>query len=217
MQERTEKSEKQPSNAGELVIGGVAAILSAIPITSAFGAIGSYTLLAWQGENLKKFIQEFRQRIAALDETKLDKNALNSDEFKSLVVMAVETAANSASDLKRRAIAQALVNFTVVSSSELSCKSMLMRILNQLSEEEIQVLSLFSVLYEPFSSGLEYEYIAEKLEWEFNDLYAVSDGLVQLGLAKHENDMIISPRRLYLTSLAYKLTQSIKIEMPTNA
>lgn len=213
MQEDSKNNEKQPSNVGELVIGGIAAIFSAIPGTSVLGAISSYTLLAWQGENLKKFIQEFKQKISALDETKLDKSALQSDEFKSLVVMAVETASNSASDLKQQAIAQSLVNSIVLPTSEISCKSMLMRILNQLSDEEIQVLSLFSVLYEPFNSGLEYEYIAEKLGWKLNDLYAVSYGLVQLGLAKHENDMVISPRRLYLTALAYKLAQSIKLDV----
>lgn len=201
----TEDNQKPaPKNVSDLIVAGASAILSLNPFTAPIAAVGSFGLLAWQREQQQKFIDEYQRRFDALDQNKLDHSALESDEFKSLVVQAVETASKTASDLKRQALASALVSSIVLPTSRFTGKQALLRLLEQLSDEEMVALK---VLYDeelpleerrPASAipagllprvrlGMSETDVAARLGWSQEDALVACQGLRQLGLA-HEPD-----------------------------
>jgi hypothetical protein len=193
-----------PQNISDLMVAGASAILSVIPLTAPIGAAGSFGLLVWQREQQQKFVDEWRQKFDALDKSKLDRSALESDEFKSLVIQAVESASKTASNLKRQALASALVSSIVLPTSRFTGKQALLRLLEQLSDEEMVALQ---VLYDeeppleerrPKSAipdgellrvrlGMSEADVAARLEWSKDDALVACQGLRQLGLA-HEPD-----------------------------
>ena len=101
-------------NAIELAAAGTSFILSINPATAVIGAITGVGLFAWQGEQRQKFLDALQEKLDALDQNKLDHSALESDEFKSLAIQAVETASKTASDSKRQALASALTSSIVL-------------------------------------------------------------------------------------------------------
>jgi hypothetical protein len=193
-----------PQNVSDLMVAGASAILSVIPLTAPIGAAGSFGLLVWQREQQQKFVDEWRQKFDALDKSKLDHSALESDEFKSLVIQAVESASKTASNLKRQALASALVSSIVLPTSRFTGKQALLRLLEQLSDEEMVALK---VLYDeeppleerrPKSAipagellrvrlGMSEADVAARFEWSKDDALVACQGLRQLGLA-HEPD-----------------------------
>lgn len=202
----TKDNQKQaPTNVSALIVAGASAILSLNPFTAVIGAAGGFGLLVWQREQQQKFINEYQRRFDTLAQDKLDHSALESDEFKSLVIQAVETASKTASDLKRQALVSALINSVVLPTSRFTGKQALLRLLEQLSDEEMMVLK---VLYDeelplekrqpasatpakllPRSSrlGISETVVAVRLEWSQEDALVACQGLRQLGLA-HEPD-----------------------------
>lgn len=201
----TEDNQKPvPTNVGDLIVAGVSAIMSLNPFTAVVGAASSFGLFAWQKKQQQKFVDECQTRFNALDNSKLDRSALESDEFKSLVIQAVETASKTASDLKRQALASALANSIVLPTSQFTGKQALLRLLEQLSDEEMEALK---VLYneepsleksQPASAipagmkprvrlGISETVVAAKLRWSQENALIACQGLRQLGLA-HEPD-----------------------------
>lgn len=191
-------------NVSDLIVAGTSAILSLNPLTAPIAAVGSFGLLAWQREQQQKFINEYQRRFDALDQDKLDHSALESDEFKSLVIQAVETASKTASDLKRQALASALVSSIILPTSRFTGKQALLRLIAQLSDEEMMALK---VLYDeeppleerrPQSAmptslllrvrlGMSETDVATRLGWSQEDALVACQGLRQLGLT-HEPD-----------------------------
>lgn len=203
----TEDNQKPaPKNVSDLIVAGVSAILSVNPLTAPIGAMGSFGLLVWQREQQQKFIDAYQRKFDALDQNKLDHSALESDEFKSLVVQAVEIASKTASDLKRQALASALVSSIVLPTSRFTGKQALLRLLEQLSDEEMVALK---VLYDeeprleerrPSSAipagslprvliGMSEADIASRLGWSQEDALVACQGLRQLGLAHEPDDL----------------------------
>lgn len=202
----TEDNQKPAlTNVSDLIVAGASAILSLNPFTAVIGAAGGFGLFVWQREQQQKFINEYRRRFDTLDQDKLDHSALESDEFKSLVVQAVEAASKTVSDLKRQALANALINSVVLPTSSFTGKQALLRLLDQLSDEEVVALK---VLYDeelplekrqPASTtpakllpcsirlGISETVVAARLEWSQEDALVACQGLRQLGLA-HEPD-----------------------------
>lgn len=173
-----------------LIVNGASTILNLFPATAPLGAIISICLFKWQQDQLNKFINEVKRNFENLDLNKLDESALKTDEFKSLVVQIVETASNTASDLKRKALAKALVNSAIPPTSRFTGKQALLRILSQLSDEEMLALT---VVYEEepriaaettdrFHASVSEAYVANKLEWNEEESRVACEGLCQLGL-----------------------------------
>jgi hypothetical protein len=177
-------------SAAELISGGASLILSLFPLTAPIGAAGSFGLLAWQNEQLNKFKDELQKRLESLDQNKLDQSALQSDEFKSLVVQAVETASQTASDSKKQVLASALVNSVVLPTSRFTGKQVLLRVLSQLSDEEMVVLkilydeelSLAAKTSENLHDSVSEADVAKKIDWREEDIRVTCEGLFQLGL-----------------------------------
>jgi hypothetical protein len=143
---------------------------------------------------INKFIDECKQRFDKLDQDKLDRTPLESDEFKSLLLQTVEIGAETASDLKRKALASAIFNSVVLPTNQFTGKQALLRILSQLDDQEMLALGIF---YDEKPRIVEYEVtkreheprgsvteadIANKLGWSEEDASVVCEGLSQLGL-----------------------------------
>jgi hypothetical protein len=185
-----------PGSVKDLLAVGASTILSLFPATAPVGAMGSYGLFVWQREQLNKFIDECKQRFDRLDQDKLDRTALESDEFKSLLLQAVEIGAETASDLKRKALASAISNSVVLPTSQFTGKQALLRVLSQLDDQEMLALGVFSdeeprlVEYEATMQehklsrrGFVTEAdVARKLGWNEEEASVVCEGLSQLGL-----------------------------------
>lgn len=167
---------------------GVSTILSLFPGMAAFGAIGSFGLFAWQSEQQQKLENDVRQRVQVLDSTKLDRNFLESEDFLALVFQATEAVSTSASDVKRRNLANALVASVTIPTSQFSGKQTIIRLINQMSDEEMSALKALSQLEDNLlpdnnKQGISTKDIAGKLDWNTEDTIATCEGLIQLGLA----------------------------------
>lgn len=199
-----ENQKNAPQNVSDLIAAGVSSVLSLIPLTAPIGAVGSFGLLVWQREQQQKFIFECQRRFDTLDKSKLDRSALESDEFKVLVVQAVETAARTASGLKRQALASALVSSVVLPTSRFTGKQALLRLLEQISDEEMVALKVLCDEELPLEEirpksaiptgelprvrlGMKEADVAARLGWSEEDALIACQGLRQLGLV-HEPD-----------------------------
>lgn len=189
---------------GDSIVAGASVILSLIPFTAPIGAASSFGLFVWQKEQQRKFVDECQTRFDALDQSKLDYSALESDEFKSLVIQAVETASKTASDLKQQALASALANSIILPTSQFTGKQALLRLLEQLSDEEMVTLKVLydeelplekrqpanaipAAMKQCVRLGMSEAIVAEKLGWSQEEALIACQGLRQLGLA-HEPD-----------------------------
>jgi hypothetical protein len=102
----------------------------------------------------------------------------------------VETASQTASDLKKQALASALVNSVVLPTSRFTGKAVLLRVLSQLSDEEMVVLkilydeelSLPAETSENLQDSVSEADVAKKLDWREEDIRVTCEGLFQLGL-----------------------------------
>jgi hypothetical protein len=191
---------------GSTAIVGLAAAPGLMPGIAAVMGFGAYL---WQRENQNDFLRKLEQQIHRTD-AKLNVSTLKPDEFMELFIQAMEIASNSASELKRQALANALVNSVIPPTSQFIGKLTLLRILSQLSDEEIQVLRLFwSEFYDWARSRatLDYEDVSKLLKWDVEEARAICDGLIQLGLARYRGNGIA------LTALAEKLVKWVKGEV----
>lgn len=175
------------SNPGQLILMGAANVLTIIsslnpsltfPLTVLTGGLNA-TLFVWQQKNLDKFISDFKAKFKDIESDKLDKTALNSDEFRSLVLQSVEEAAKTSSDLKREIFANVLVNSITFPKSTITKKQLLFRLLRDLSEEEMKVLKILVD-----EDGATTGYVADKLTIDKEDALTLCQGLLQLSLVK---------------------------------
>ncbi|BAZ27888.1 hypothetical protein NIES4074_03160 [Cylindrospermum sp. NIES-4074] len=176
-------------------IAGVLALINTIPV---FGTIINVPLaagmVAWQNRNLNKFILIVEQKFDSLDKSKLDKKFLNSAECIDIFVQAVEAAMKTSSEERCNALANALLAASVTPTSLYIGKQMLIRVLAQMSDEEMQVLRILYKEEMHFSENqgqpgqkaipvVPVAEIAAKLKWEYVDVLVACQGLLQLGLA----------------------------------
>lgn len=179
----------------EPAIAGAADLISAIPF---FGPLISApitaSMVAWQNYNLEQFIIFVKNKFNTIDASKIDHRFLKSDEFKNLVVQAVEAAMKTSSEKRCDALANALLSASVTPTSLYIGNQTLIRVLAQMSDEEMQVLQ---ILYEEEKQSLQNQgqperkaistvtvaEIAHELKWEYVDTLVACQGLLQLGLA----------------------------------
>ncbi|MGA9379589.1 MAG: hypothetical protein WBV73_12545, partial [Phormidium sp.] len=133
------------SNRGQFILMGVATLLAIIPNFTALAVVTgglNVALFGWQQKNLDKFISYCKAKFKDIESDKLDKTALNSDEFRALVFQIVEDATKTSSDLKQQIFATVLANSITFPKSTITKKQLLFRILRDLSEEEMHVLKI---------------------------------------------------------------------------
>lgn len=138
------------ADSGSIALSGSVQILTllgasfAAPLGLAFtavGAGGTVILGAWQMEQQKKFIEKITQEISNIDSKKLDKEVLESSEFKEIVVR-IYNEAGLASSRKQSVFAKGLVNSALYPNSTFIGKVTFIRIVTHLSDEELQILEV---------------------------------------------------------------------------
>jgi hypothetical protein len=181
-------------------------ILSLFPETSlqAAGAGIQLGLGKWQEGNLNRFKTNVEFQLKTLNQKKIDRAYLYSDQFKELLVGFIEGSSKTASEVKHRAFANALKNSVYEVSPGFSDKPVLQRILLQMSEGEIEaLLALFKETESQPDEDGEIKHnekgIATLLTWSRDDTDAALLSLSQLGLA--EGGMIaVEDRVIWNTS-----------------
>jgi hypothetical protein len=186
-----------PGNSPQIIATAIVGIISsyagaeavALPIAIA----GSIGMLGWQTAQANKFKQIVAARFDAIEnqlDQLLDLDFMSSPEFLELVLRATEAAFRTASEQKHKALANALVASTVRPSSSFSGKMAMIRIIDQMSEEDLVVLkTLFEI--EDAQTGddntetrVALKKIQEKLGWIEEEVIVACESLAQLGLTK---------------------------------
>jgi hypothetical protein len=146
---------------------------------TAVGAGGTVLLGAWQMEQQKKFIEKITQEISNIDSKKLDKEVLESSEFKEIVVR-IYTEAGLSSSRKQSAFAKGLVNSTLYPNSKLTGKLIFIRVIASLSDEELQILEVMQNAWMdnvPFLG--KYSIQESLLDLDIKQIQVACQGLIQ--------------------------------------
>jgi hypothetical protein len=151
--------------------------------------LGAYALTARAGFGQRDLVQKVLRRLEKLDREKLDKDAFESDEFNEILFQVLEVSSRTASDVKRRALANMLVNAVVTPTSRYKGKQTYIRLIDQMSSDEMLALA---ILYQTEAAlpdgdsrhlaGISVTEMAEKLDWDEQDAIAIYEGLFQLTL-----------------------------------
>lgn len=214
----------------DIGIAGLPQILTLLSSTTplVLGAtVSGFVVSVWSREQQNKLLDKLNKQLnERINETnaELNKPALNFDEFMELFVQAMDIASESKSEMKRQSLAKALVNSLIPPTSQFTGKQALLRILAQLSDEEMVVLKvLYDEVIDAQNQGnfpaVSVTQIAEKLGWkqdetsvtclELAQLFLVSDASIgQWNSFGHEHEV------WRLTPLATKLIQWVTEEVP---
>lgn len=181
---------------GELVGLGAVEIFGALTASiPGLGGIGTTVLAAWQAEQQRKFSVVVKHLFETIDDKKLDKNMLESDEFKELIIKIFEEASKTGSERKHFALAGALVNTCAPAGRQVGGKLSLLGILASTSDDELAVLEAIQDGRGGFG---EYEHaIAEKLQWDSDRVKIACQGLVDQSLISSDTkfgDWVITSR-----------------------
>ena len=124
-------------------IAAAIALLSTMPVVGHWvGVPLTAAMVTWQNQNLDRFRTVLSNKLRTLDDSKLDKTFIGSNEFKGLVVQALEAAVKTASENRCNALANALFSSITVPTSSYIGKQSLIRALAQMSDEEMYVLQV---------------------------------------------------------------------------
>ena len=189
--QRTSKILNQLKGTAEIGLNSLVSILSFLASPGYFAgasAGSSFLVYLWGREQQNKFLRELKQQLnERIDEKNEQSRTLDLNEFMELFTQAIEIASKSASDLKRQALARALVNSVVLPTSQVTGKQSLLRVLSQMSEQEMLALT---DLYKYESSidelkkltGMPITELASVLNWNAQETLVTCEGLRQLGL-----------------------------------
>jgi hypothetical protein len=176
-------------NSGEIALSGSAQVLTllgaicAAPLGVALTAIGAGTtviLSAWQIEQQKKLIEEISKALASIDKAQLNKDFLESSEFREIVMRICNDASLTASPYKHSALAKGLVHSAIYPQNEMTGKLIFIRIVSQMSDEELRILEVMQNAWEDNVPILG----ENDLQWSLKDLelgqiQVSCDGLIQ--------------------------------------
>ena len=160
-------------------------LISSIPM---FGAFISTPIAGWissqQRKNLQKFMSIFKLKCESIERSKVDKEFLDSEAFGEIILQVLEAAKRTSSDLRRNALANALLNSFVLPTSKNIGKKSFIRLIDQISDEEIVALQVLYESKKRSEETISLEKISEILQWSYEDTQVVVYGLNQLGLAE---------------------------------
>lgn len=213
----------------DIGLAGLPQILTLLssPVPLVLGAtVSGFVASVWEREEQNKLLDELKKQInERINETnaKLNDPTLSFDEFMELFVQAIDIASKSKSELKRQALAKALVNSLIPPTSQFTGKQALLRILSQLSDEEMVALQIVydekPHIEQTFLVPVEIE---ARLGCSSEDALVVCQSLRQLGLVNEPNfntnavSIEYSPelQGWRITELAQKLIKWVTEEIP---
>jgi hypothetical protein len=204
-----------PGNSPQIIATAISGILSLFTETAPIAVAGSIGILCWQNEQVNKFKKRVEIKFSRIESQLLDFDFINSPKFMELCIQTTEAAAKTASDQKHKALANALVASAIIPTSQFSNKSIVTRILGQISEEELIALqTLFDIedaqsLSQESDSRVFLSDIRAKLGWSDEDVLTACQGLVQLGLTTDKTSSMAKSTCWNVTTLAKKILQFI--------
>lgn len=176
-------------NSTELALSGSIQILSLLGATvagassilyTAIGAGSTVLLGTWQLEQQRKFQVQIRERLASIDKDKIDHEYFESSEFKELLLRICNESLLTASSQKHKVLSQVLVNSILNPTSKLSNKLIFVRIVSQLSDEELLILEVMQNAWESCIPILDIDSFNELLpDLQESQTREACDGLVQ--------------------------------------
>jgi len=92
-------------------------------------------------ENSRKFSEEVHRLVEKMDDKKLDKKFIESDEFTSILMETLGRNARAYEEEKVKLFAKTLAGFTTVQGSQILYKEGFIRIIDELSIEHIKILA----------------------------------------------------------------------------
>jgi hypothetical protein len=198
----------------DLILQTTAVVLGLFndPIPQVAGAGLAVALGAWQSKNLERLEGKLTYELRYLDQRKLDRAFVYSDAFKEFVLQAVSDASETASEVKQEAFARLIANTALGSFETFKDKHLLRRLLDQISESEIQVLTQLEKLnrrQEEAANKMVKDEIADALHWTSEDAQVALEGLNQLGLATSRTwGKIDISLHWEIQAVAYRLIQA---------
>jgi hypothetical protein len=210
----------------ELAIQGIAELFgwsNDIP-TQAVGSGITLFLSAWQAKNAERAVGRLRHEMQHLDQRKLDRSFVHSDEFKEFVIQVFKNESETASEVKQEAFVRLTMNTLQGSLETFKDKHLLRRLLDQISETEITALITLSQVEEELrknpvseeeSTFYRSEYhLSRRLGWSKEDTSIATAGLQQLGLVTDgvimEDHQFTPQTPRWSTDLAVRLIQAIQ-------
>jgi len=148
---------------------------------TAFGGITTVVLGAIHMDQQKQFIGKVTQELSQIDKTKLNIDILGSDQFKELVIKIVNEAGLTSSPLKQTAFAKGLINTVIEpNGKKLSEKLILIRTLNNMSDEELRILEVMGNAWEENVPVLEKDSLQNSLlNLDMDQIQLACEGLIQ--------------------------------------
>lgn len=165
---------------GDLAVFGVAEVLSVLASVPFVGIVANTSLVAWQADQQRKFAKAVKYWLNTIDEKKVDKDYLKSDEFKELWLKILEEASKTGSERKQLALAGALVNSCALPGSKVPGKFSLLSVLMLMSDDALAVFQ--SIQRERTPIGVYEEAIADDLQLEMGTVQGVCEELEHNGL-----------------------------------
>jgi hypothetical protein len=208
----------------ELIAQAAAGVLSLLndPGLQVAGVGLNVALGAWQSKNLERLEGKLKYELSYLDQRKLDRAFVYSDAFKEFVLQAVSDASETASEVKQEAFARLIANTALGSFEKFKDKHLLRRLLDQISESEIHVLTQLEKLNRAegkIMMAMAQHEIARMLHWTAEDAQVGLEGLRQLGLAYPRSNGTWSPENRQghfwdLQDVAHRLIQAVQSPKP---
>jgi hypothetical protein len=177
----------------EALIAGTIQLTAIIPGYGPFiSAASTLGYAAYQSRNINQANHLLRKHIATIDETKLDREFIDSDEFRDIMLQYIEATMKTSSELRCDALVKVFCSCFTKPTSTYINKQAMMRLVTQMSSEEMQVLYIIQREEQIFSENQSYKEgksrdvqvstIANQLEWNDLNTLIACQGLQQLNL-----------------------------------
>lgn len=165
---------------------------SSFGIPTALGVLGAGAMTLHQSQNLQKFERHLKKLLSHLDQTKIDAEFLESERFKDIFIEISEAVRKTSSDTKLNALANILCGCFTKSGSTFINKEGMVRIVINMSEEEMKALYVIWEGEQKFLNQPEtrtgstprviVQEVSDALGWSAEDALIACHGLEQLNL-----------------------------------
>jgi len=139
--EKIDETNQKISNS-PIIKGLIDGGLSLIPVLgSAISSSLDTRALQLFEENSRKFAEEIHRIVDNIDENKLDKNFLESQEFTSLLIETLTHNSRAHEEEKIRLFAKIFAGFVTIKGAQIHYKEGFVRIIDELSAEHMKILA----------------------------------------------------------------------------
>jgi hypothetical protein len=209
--------------------------LLSTPTSWGFAATASgFVISAWERKQQNKWFNELKETLEKrIDEIKTtsEPSRLTFDEFMELFIKTRDVTSKSSSDLKRKALANLLINSVLAKTEKFTGEQTALRLIAQLSNEEMLAITAIDKIQKSDDSkqafGVSITDIEQEMNWSEQETRIACEALLQLNLIFEppissqtylSNDEPINVRRfigLLISDLGNHLVKWCKEVSPT--